>query len=161
MTIKFCSLNAWGSRSNTENTHDAIASLEKLSHRCVFLMCDVCGAVDAAAHEQDEKENGSVHVRPRPVSAFRLRVGHIRELPPRAQTRAICRIDLNFSSDLKSGLRGSCKSPHSFSSLMTISKPMTTTLGACSFPHLTSKSSMRLPAKSDSRCVNGTSSIVS
>src|SRR5262245_64912197 len=62
MTIKFCSLNAWGSRSNTENTHDAIASLEKFSHRCVFFWCGACGAVYAAAGEQDEKEDGGDHI---------------------------------------------------------------------------------------------------
>src|SRR5262249_30115198 len=62
MTIKFCSLNAWGSRSNTENTHDAIASLEKLSHRCVFFWCGACGAVYAAAGEQDNKADGGDHI---------------------------------------------------------------------------------------------------
>src|SRR5215475_2796321 len=55
-----CPVNAWGSKTDTHYTHSAVSSLEKLSHRCVFLMCDVFGAVDAAAYEQEE--SGDDHV---------------------------------------------------------------------------------------------------
>src|SRR5262249_20298969 len=57
-----CPLNAWRSKTDTHNTHSAVSSLEKLSHGCVFLMCDVFGAVDAPPGEQDEKENEGDHL---------------------------------------------------------------------------------------------------